>query len=238
MRAYHILLVEDDGAVMTGNRRRLEAAGYRVSAAGSVAEARKLLLEGPPDLAVLDVMLPDGSGLELCRELRAATPVPVLFLTSLNDRKQVVEGLRAGGDDYLTKPYHMEELVARVESLLRRVELLRASPESLEQDGLRLDLIRQRAYWRERDLLLKPKEFQLLALMMKHRNRCSTIEELYTGVWGEAAVEPRPVIVHICNLRLKLKTAKCSLDVKHVRGRGYQLKASSGKNLCRERQDL
>lgn len=223
MKPYHILLVEDDGAVMTGNRRRLEAEGYRVSAADSVAAARKLLLEGPPDLAVLDVLLPDGSGLDLCRELRAITPVPVLFLTSLSDRKQVVDGLRAGGDDYLTKPYHLEELTARVEALLRRVELLRASPESLEQDGLRLDLIRQRAYWQERDLLLRPKEFQLLALLMKHRNRYATTGELYTGAWGQTAIDTRTVVSHICKLRIKLDQAGCTLDVEHVRDRGYRM---------------
>ena len=224
MRPYHILLVEDDRTVLEENRRRLAAEGYRVSAADSVSAARKLCSDGPPDLAVLDILLPDGSGLDLCRELRAVTPVPVLFLTSLSDRKQVVDGLRAGGDDYLTKPYHLEELAARVGALLRRVELLRASSEPLEQDGLRLDLIRQRAYWEERDLLLKPKEFQLLALLMKHRNRYSTTEELYTGVWGQTAVEPRPVVVHLSGLRMKLEQAGCTLDVEHVRGRGYRVR--------------
>lgn len=230
MKPYHILLVEDDGEILEENRRRLEAEGYRVSAASGLTEARRAVQEAPPDLAVLDIMLPDGSGLDLCRELRAATPVPVLFLTSLADRKQVVDGLRAGGDDYLPKPYHLDELLARVEALLRRVELLRASPDALEHGGLRLDLIRQRAYWRERDLLLKPKEFQLLVLLMKHRNRYSTLEELYAGVWGLSAVDPRPVITHISTLRLRLKQAGCALDVEHIRGRGYRMAEPSEKN--------
>lgn len=225
MKTYHILLVEDDRAVLEGNRRLLEAEGYRVSAADSIAAARRRLPNGPPDLAVLDILLPDGSGLDLCRELRAATPVPVLFLTSLADRKQVVDGLRAGGDDYLTKPYHREELTARVGALLRRVELLRACPESLELAHLRLDLIRQCAYWRERDLLLKPKEFQILALLMKNRNRCTTAEELYTGAWGQTAIDTRTVASHISTLRLKLKQAGCELDVEHIRGRGYRVAA-------------
>lgn len=238
MKPYHILLVEDDRAVLEENRRRLETEGYRVSTAAAAAAARKLFNACLPDLAVLDILLPDGSGLDLCRELRAATPVPVLFLTSLDDKRQVIEGLRAGGDDYLTKPYHLEELLARVESLLRRVELLRASPESLEQNGLRLDLIRQHAYWRERDLLLKPKEFQLLALLMKHRNRYSTTKELYMGVWGQAAIESRPVIVHLSSLRLKLDKAGCTFDVEHIRDRGYRLvKRQNRKKLRREHQD-
>lgn len=227
MRPYRILLVEDDKTVLEENCRRLEAEGYRVSATDTVLEARKLLAAGPPDLAVLDILLPDGSGLDLCRELRSVTPVPVLFLTGLGDRKQVVDGLRAGGDGYLTKPCHLDELVARVEALLRRVELLRASPDSLELDGLRLNLIRQHAYWQERDLLLKPKEFQILALLMKNRNRYSTTEELYTGVWGQSAIEPRPVIVHISSLRLRLEKAGCALDVEHVRGRGYRIKTKN-----------
>ena len=122
MRPYHILLVEDDAPVLAENARRLNAEGYEVSAAAALAEGRRAVRTQAPDLAVLDILLPDGSGLDLCRELRAVAPVPVLFLTSLDDRKQVVDGLRAGGDDYLTKPYHLDELVARVEALLRRVE--------------------------------------------------------------------------------------------------------------------
>ncbi len=224
MKHYHILLVEDDQEVLAGNARRLEAEGYRVSAAATIAQARKIVRAEAPDLVVLDIMLPDGSGLELCGELRAAAPVPVLFLTSLDDRKQVVEGLRAGGDDYLTKPYHLEELVARVEALLRRVELLRGATEFQEWGGLRLDLIRQRAYWQEKDLLLRPKEFQVLALLMRNRNRCTSSEELYAGVWGQTAIDTRPVMTHVSTLRLKLIKAGCAVDVEHLRGRGYRLK--------------
>lgn len=223
MIPYHILLVEDDPQVLLENQRRLAAEGYRITAATTIAGVRKLLTGNPPDLAVLDILLPDGSGLELCQELRAITSVPILFLTNLNDRRQVVEGLRAGGDDYLAKPYHMEELLARVEALLRRTELMRSTANSLELGGLHLDIIRQCAYWQGRDLFLKPKEFQLLALLIKHRNRFSTTEELYAGVWGQAAVDPRPVITHISSLRLKLKKAGCPVDVENVRFRGYRM---------------
>ncbi len=227
MRPYHILLVEDDAPVLAENARRLNAEGYEVSAAAALAEGRRAVRSQAPDLAVLDILLPDGSGLDLCRELRAVAPVPVLFLTSLDDRKQVVDGLRAGGDDYLTKPYHLDELVARVEALLRRVELLRSPGEVLELGGLRLDLIRQRAYWQGADLLLKPKEFQLLTLLMKCRNRYSTPEELYAGVWGQTAVDVRPVIAHVSSLRLKLNGACCAVELEHVRGRGYRLQSET-----------
>ena len=231
MKPYHILLVEDDQPIMDENARRLEAEGYRVSAAATLAEGRSAVRAQAPDLAVVDILLPDGSGLDLCRELRAAA-VPVLFLTSLADRQQVVDGLRAGGDDYLTKPYHLDELVARIEALLRRMELLRTWDESPELGGVRLDLLRQRAYRQGEDLLLKPKEFQLLALLMKHRNRYTPLEELYAGVWGQTAVDPRPVIAHLSTLRLKLAAAGCALEIQHVRVRGYRLGVrDEGRNL-------
>lgn len=125
MRRSTLLLVEDSKEVLEDNRKALVAAGYEVLAASTLAGARERLARRQPDLILLDVLLPDGNGVELCRELRDSTAAPILFLTSLGESEQIVEGLRAGGDDYVTKPYRMEELLARVEAQLRRTERIR-----------------------------------------------------------------------------------------------------------------
>ena len=112
MRRSTLLLVEDSKEVLEDNRKALVAAGYEVLAASTLAGARERLARRQPDLILLDVLLPDGNGVELCRELRDSTAAPILFLTSLGESEQIVEGLRAGGDDYLAKPYDLEVLVA------------------------------------------------------------------------------------------------------------------------------
>ena len=224
MKPYHILLVEDEPEFLTFNTRHLEAEGYRVTGAATLLEARRAVRSDPPDLVVLDILLPDGSGLDFCRDLRADTGVPVIFLTTLGEQEQIVAGLRSGGDDYLTKPYHIGELVARVEAQLRRAALLQSAGAAPEIQGLTLDLIRQRACWRGRDMNLRPKEFQLLALLAQSRNRWSTADELYTAVWGMAACDTRTVAMHLSALRLKLQAETGdALDVEHVRRRGYRL---------------
>lgn len=224
MKPYHILLVEDEPEFLTFNTRHLEAEGYRVTGAATLLEARRAVQAEAPDLVVLDVLLPDGSGLDFCRDLRADTGVPVIFLTTLGEQEQIVAGLRSGGDDYLTKPYHIGELVARVEAQLRRAALLQTAGDAPEIEGLTLDLIRQRARWEGRDMNLRPKEFQLLALLARSRNRWSTADELYTAVWGMAACDTRTVSMHLSALRLKLQAETGNaLDVEHVRRRGYRL---------------
>lgn len=234
MKPYHVLLVEDEPEFLTFNARHLEAEGYRVTAAATLQEAGWAVRSDPPDLVVLDILMPDGSGLDFCRDLRADTGVPVIFLTSLGEQEQIVAGLRAGGDDYLTKPYHIGELVARVEAQLRRAALLRQAGDAPEIRGLTLDLIRQRAFWEGRDMNLRPKEFQLLALLARSRNRWRSAAELYTAVWGMAACDTRTVAMHLSFLRLKLQAGTGNaLEVEHARGRGYRL-ASTVPDGCQE----
>lgn len=234
MKPYHVLLVEDEPEFLAFNARRLEAEGYRVSCAATLREARLAVRADPPDLVVLDILMPDGSGLDFCRDLRADTGVPVIFLTSLGEQEQIVAGLRAGGDDYLTKPYHIGELVARIEAQLRRAALLRQAGDAPEIEGLALDLIRQRACWQGADLGLKPKAFQLLALLARSRNRWRPADELYTAVWGMAPCDTRTVSMHISLLRLRLREETGNaLDVEHARGRGYRL-VSTTPDGCQE----
>lgn len=221
MNPYHILLVEDEADLLEHNRRRLQAEGYRVSGTRTLREAERSAKDDPPDLIVLDIQLPDGSGLDFCRDLRAYFQAPVIFLTNMVGKQRIVEGLRAGGDDYLEKPFSMEELLARIEAQLRRAAMLQRTETRLTQGTLELDLIRQQAYFGGKDLLLKPKEFQLLALLIRNRNRYATAGELYTGVWGQAATDSRTVAAHISMLRLRLRDAPFVIE--HERSRGYRL---------------
>ena len=122
MKGYHILLGEDEPDILEYNREQLEQRGYQVTAVSTLGQVEACVLRDNPDLLVLDVMMPDGSGLELCRRLREQFQGPILFLTSLGESSQIVQGLRAGGDDYITKPYDIEELAARIEAHLRRLE--------------------------------------------------------------------------------------------------------------------
>ena len=226
MLPYHILLVEDERDILQHTQAQLAREGYAVSSAASCAGARQLLQQVQPDLIVLDIMLPDGSGLDLCRDLRGRTAVPVLFLTNLGEKSQVVQGLRAGADDYIVKPFDRGELIARIEALLRRTARSAADNGPPAAAALELDHREQRALWAGRDMVLSPKEYQILALLCRTRNRYTPAEELYSEIWGMSAGEDvRTVKVHISGLRRKLlATAKDGrIELLCQKGRGYRL---------------
>ncbi len=205
MKVYQILLLEDVPEILERNRAALTAQGHAVSAAATLEEARGLTAARQFDLLILDILLPDGSGLELCRELRDKTDAPILFLTAMGDSDQIVRGLGAGGDDYITKPYRVEELVARVEAQLRRTErLLQAG--ALELGPLRLDANTRRAYLSGVEMLLSPKEYQILALLLRKSEQPLSSAEIFAQVWGvDANKDVRTVRVHISHLRAKLR---------------------------------
>ncbi len=225
MQSAHVLLIEDMAEILEDNRRALSGAGYRVSTARTLTQARQRLHAAFPDLIVMDIMLPDGCGVELCRELRAASSVPLIFLTALEESEQIVTGLQAGGDDYLTKPYRMEELLARVEALLRRVKLDQEDELTTGSKRLILDLPAQRAYLDGEDLLLPPKTYQLLLMLVKNRHRFLTADELYASLWALNPIEDsRTIKVHMANLRAKLKQGRePAFTIECRRGQGYRL---------------
>ncbi|MCL2002890.1 MAG: response regulator transcription factor [Oscillospiraceae bacterium] len=205
-----ILLIEDETDVMLANQELLESAGYRTVAAETLKEGWERLREQPPDLIILDVMLPDGLGLDFCKRVRELYTVPVLYLTCRDEPRQIVEGLQSGGDDYMTKPYRMDELLARCQAILRRVEMeRRRQPEIIRLPPLTLDPLKQKAVLDGRDLLLTPKEFALLLFFVKQPEKGFTAGELYKAIWGDLQTEDvRTVKAHIYNLRKKLKTSK------------------------------
>lgn len=221
-----VLLVEDDESVQRINRRVLERAGYAVACAATLEEAWRCLHEQPPDVIVLDIMMPDGSGLVFCEKVRPLTPAPVLFLTALDGKGEEIEGLRAGGNDYISKPYDVDVLVARVEAQLRLARSNRvAQSRTLVQGSLVLDLAAQHAYVHGRDLLLTPKEFALLLLFVQHERRVLGADEVYRTVWRRPLAHDAVALKSaVYRLRKKLAGSGCTVTAR--RGEGYVFEAS------------
>lgn len=206
----HLLLVEDDRRLAALVRRYLEATGYAVTVATGVAEARRHLERHEFDLAILDLMLPDGEGLDLCRELRAGHGLPTVVVSARGDGADRMLALESGADMYLPKPFEMEELVARVRACLRRGQQ-EQPPAPLTCGNLRLDAVARRAWVDDRPLNLTPKEFDLLAELLAAPGTVRAEEHLLWTVWGYSEeVRTRTLDVHIGRLRVKLTEAGLS----------------------------
>ena len=213
-----ILLVEDNAQILRGNERLLIRRGYEVVTALTLKDARKALEARMPGLIVLDIMLPDGSGLDFIAQLRQTSRTPVLLLTGLTTPEDVVRGLRAGGDDYLTKPYDFGVLLARVAALLRRAEQV---PEKLTRDRLSLDVAAGAATLDGTDLLLTQKEFALLLIFTQNEGRFISAEYLYEKVWSQPmAGDSQAFRKALHNLRRKIE------------GSGWQVEWSRGEGYC------
>jgi DNA-binding response OmpR family regulator len=225
----HILLVEDEPQLASLVRDQLAATGYRVSLAGDGQTALRAVEAQPPDLVILDWMLPGLDGLEVCRRIRARSITPILMLTARAEEIDRVLGLEVGADDYLTKPFSMRELLARARALLRRVELMRASPtgasrSELRVGGLAIDVDGRTASVAGEPLDLTPKEFDLLSMLAEQPGRAYSREYLLRRVWGDEYVGfDRTVDTHIVRLRRKL--GPMGNRVATVWGVGYKLLA-------------
>jgi two-component system phosphate regulon response regulator PhoB len=221
-----ILVVEDETAVATMLRYNLEKQGFRVDEAGDGGEALTRIAESRPDLVLLDWMLPIMSGIEVCRQLRRnphTSDLPVIMLTARADDQDAVRGLNTGADDYITKPFNIESLLARMRALLRRSGGTTGKGQ-LSLHDIEVDLAEHRVVRNGRRVHLGPTEFRLLAYFMRHPRRVFTREELLDAVWGrDIHVEPRTVDVHIRRLR-KAINGENELDlVRTVRAAGYAL---------------
>jgi DNA-binding response OmpR family regulator len=218
-----VLVVEDEAAVRLGLRLALERAGHQVLEAESARAAWPLLKAA--EVVVLDWRLPDEPGVALLERMREkGMETPVLMLTARAEAQDKVEGLRRGADDYLTKPFLVEELLARLEALLRR-----ARPRRVIQRGpLVLDLDRLEAHLEGRPLPLTRREFDLLTFLARRPGRVYTREELLEAVWGEYLGTPRTVDQHILQLREKLgEDPKAPRFLETVRGVGYRFREES-----------
>lgn len=184
------------------NRDHLVQQGYEVLCAETIQKARVLAAEHPPDLYLLDVMLPDGSGVDFCHELRRYTTAPVIFLTCLEGNDDIIRGIEQGGDDYITKPYDLNILSARIMAQLRRAGFV--GHVRVELPPLTVDLVRGQAILEGRTIPLSQKETQLLAYLAAHAGREFTKAELLREIWGNDAGSTTTLKAHISFLRKKL----------------------------------
>jgi DNA-binding response OmpR family regulator len=203
-----------------------------VSCAADGEQALELAGREPPDAVVLDVMLPKLDGFDVCRALRRASTVPILMLTARDDEVDKIVGLELGADDYLTKPFSVRELLARVRAMLRRVEMLRPAeppPSSrlVVADEIKVNLDEHRVFRGEHLLQLKPKEYDLLVFLMQRPGRVFTRDQLLSQVWGyEFAGDSRTVDVHVRWLRQKIEADPSSpVLIETVRGVGYRFRS-------------
>ncbi len=220
--AARILVADDDRNIADLVRMYLAKAGYDVTLARDGEEAQKLLKEQPFDLAVLDIMMPGPDGLQIIRNLRKRSEMPVIFLSARSSDIDKVAGLQLGADDYVTKPFNPTELVARVHSVLRRSRaVLEPAGEQVQIGELWMDVRNRRATIKGGAIALTPKEFDLLATFVRFANVTLDREKLLDLVWGTAFYSMRTVDVHIVRLRSKLDGS--GLKIETVWGSGYRL---------------
>src|ERR671916_1798586 len=218
-----VLVVEDEASIASFVSLYLKNAGYDVRVASTGEEALSAAQEQQPTLIVLDLMLPDIDGIEVCRRLRRVSDVPILMLTARDEDVDKIIGLEVGADDYLTKPFNPRELVARVKSILRRATPERRQVESaqLRHGDLMIDAGRREVRVGEQEIQLAPKEFDLLWELLDHRGLVLTRDQLLERVWGYTfAGDTRTVDVHVRQLRRKLGDAS---PIVTVWGVGYKV---------------
>lgn len=221
-----ILLVDDEQLITDSLSYSLKREGFEVDIAADGISAIQAVEETQPDLIVLDLMLPDISGFEVCRRLRTFTATPVIMLTARGEEIDRVLGLEVGADDYLAKPFSFRELLARIQAMLRRVQLDRQTPQpqNVSMGQLSMDPVARRVYKGDQEVQLSAREFDLLAILMKNAGRAMSRDELIKLVWGDDWVgDPRTLDVHVRWLRLKIEEDPASPQyIQTVRGFGYR----------------
>jgi DNA-binding response OmpR family regulator len=216
-----ILLVEDNPKVMRNNVTLLKSHGATLLTAARVSQACFVIENNAFDLAVLDIMLPDGSGLDLLREIRVTSSMPVLLLTAKGESDDIVTGLSFGADDYLAKPYYVNVFTARIDALLRRAGTI---GEAVAIGPLRFDLLRNKAVYQDKDLLLTQKEFAMLLLLAQNERKTLTVEYLYEKVWGQPLNDNAATLrVQMSNLKKKVTAITGDIPIETSYGEGYCL---------------
>ena len=222
-----ILVVDDEALLVKGICYNLRNDGYEVLTGSNGLDAVRTVRETPVDLVILDVMMPEMDGLEACRQIRAFSDVPIILLTAKADDMDKLMGFEHGADDYLTKPFNILELKARIRALLRRAGPRESKPEQIEVGAIRLDLVSRNAY-RDGELAdLTAKEFDLVDLLIRNPNRVYSRENLLDLIWGyDYQGDIRTVDVHIRRIREKLE--RNPAEPEHIMtkwGVGYYFKA-------------
>jgi two-component system alkaline phosphatase synthesis response regulator PhoP len=224
-----ILVVDDEPNILALAKLYLEQEGYQVEGVGNGSDALSKLGSVKPSLVVLDLMLPDIDGFEVCRQIRKKSDVPILMLTARKEDVDKIVGLELGADDYITKPFNPRELVARVKAILRRYKAGLKSGEAIEVGGLQIDPARREVTLSGQPLRLRTKEFDLLATLAQNLGVVLTRERLLEIVWDtDYYGETRTVDIHINHLRDKLAGSNVAIET--VRGIGYKLILQSQSN--------
>ena len=229
-----ILVVDDEPVFIEALTISLEREGFGVIAAGDGPAALKAISEKDPDLILLDVMLPGMSGIDVCREIRKSSSVPVIMVTAKGEEIDAVVGLEVGADDYITKPYRLRELIARIRAILRRSENspkedeTTSNPEVLVEGAVRLDLERHELSVDGELVSLALREFELLSYLMENSGRVVTRESLMQNVWGWDYIgDTKTIDVHVKRLRSKIESdPSAPLRISTIRGVGYRYERS------------
>ena len=217
-----VLVCDDEQQILRALRVILRDAGFEALPASTAQEALDVAAVGRPDAAIIDLVLPDGDGVELCRQLREWSEMPVIVLSAVGDEDAKVRALAAGADDYVTKPFGPRELVARLEANLRRIG---PEPEEtvISADGLEIDLSRRSVHIGGEEVHLTPTEFDLLRQLARNRGRLMTHRELLVAVWGAGYSDDTQVLrAHIANLRRKIEPPDGPRFIRTDPGVGYR----------------
>ncbi len=224
----HIFIAEDEAAIITLLKYNLEKEGYKVSFCENGEDALKQIKDKLPDLILMDWMLPDLSGVEICKNLKKGkkhNDIPVIMLTAKGEEEDKLRAFDTGADDYVTKPFSQKELNARIKSLLRRSKP-QSTVDVVEFTDLKIDRITKRVYRNNIEISLGPTEFKLLDFFIKNPKRVYSREQLLNNVWGENIyVETRTVDVHIRRLRQAINIDNTKPLIRTVRSAGYSLES-------------
>jgi len=227
-----ILVVDDEKQICTLIKSFLDKEQYMTYTAYDAKSALNILEQIEPELVILDVMLPDISGVDLCLEMRRKTQCPILFLSCKSEELDKIIALSAGGDDYITKPFQSGELIARVKAHLRRNRILSAPPKQtriFQYEGLCMNLDSHQVYLDDTEVNLTPKEFDIMAILIENPKRVFSIDQLFEMVWKTDSLEgdSRTIMVYISNIRKKIEPEGRNVKyIINVRGVGYKFNNS------------
>lgn len=221
----NILIVEDDSALAMGIEYTLRGESFHVTLTKNIKDAREALRDESFDLIVLDIMLPDGNGYDLCEEIRRQWDIPIIFLTACDEEANIVMGLDMGGDDYITKPFRVRELVSRIRAVLRRSTSVDTITSTLTSDTITLYTVERRVEKEGKEIYLTPSEYKLLHTLMDHPRQVLTRDIILGSIWDSAGnfVDDNTLSVYIRRLREKIEVDPAQpVYIITVRGLGYR----------------
>jgi len=223
-----VLVIEDDPYICELIALYAEKSGYLVNVANNGWAGLEMYHDHPPDLVILDIMMPEMDGWEVCREIRRFAKTPVIMLTGKGESYDKLKGFDLGADDYLVKPFDPNELMARIKAILRRVNPMFDANEVIELPLLKIDFKQYKVTCDDHEILLPPKEMELLYVLASHANQVFTRQQLLDQIWGLGFEgDPRTVDVHIKRIREKLGDSNPYWQVKTIRGVGYKFEVTN-----------